>query len=332
MMKHKLRIRVLLTILAITSAALLSPSNLSAQAFTSTEVPEGRQVSSDPAPRRITGDEIFRNLVEHSHLRDQLLERYSVVDTYVVGNPTGKVYARSVVQVQYRAPDKKMFTTKSEQGSWMVRRLVLNRLIESQEKTSSGRDHRDSSISPRNYSFNLLGEEQVGPYACYVLEATPKREDKYLFQGRIWISKQDFGIVKIAGHPARKLSFWIERVDFVRQYQKIGPFWLPQRDSTVARVRWNGKKILTIDHADYTINGQKGERINAEIRPRNSREIDFRPGPLGLARSTTGSQDSAARATGLKGAMAKPDSEPVTFLRSPGVSNLYANDSGKARD
>jgi hypothetical protein len=48
----------------------------------------------------------------------------------------------------------------------------------------------------------------------------PKRPDKYLFEGKVWIDSQDYAIVRIAGHPAKKLSFWIERADFVRQYQK----------------------------------------------------------------------------------------------------------------
>jgi hypothetical protein len=40
--------------------------------------------------------------------------------------------------------------------------------------------------------------------------------------------------VRIEGHPAKKLSFWIRRADFVRQYQKIDGFWLPQKDQTLA--------------------------------------------------------------------------------------------------
>jgi hypothetical protein len=51
------------------------------------------------------------------------------------------------------------------------------------------------------------------------------------------------------------VSFWINRVDFVRQYQKIGEFWLPRRDETFVDVKLYGKKVLTIDHREYTING-----------------------------------------------------------------------------
>ena len=69
----------------------------------------------------------------------------------------------------------------------------------------------------------------------------------------VWIDVDDYAIVRIEGHPAKKLYFWIERADFVRQYQKIGPFWLPQRDETFVQVRLYGKHVLSIDHQNYTV-------------------------------------------------------------------------------
>ncbi len=88
----------------------------------------------------------------------------------------------------------------------------------------------------------------------FVLEATPKRKDKYLFEGKIWIDAEDFAIVKIAGHPAKKPSFWINRADFVRQYQRIDGFWLPCRDETSVEVKMYGRRVFTVDHQLYVIN------------------------------------------------------------------------------
>jgi hypothetical protein len=113
--------------------------------------------------------------------------------------------------------------------------------------------------------LHLLGEQQVGPYHCFVAQADPKRLDKYLFEGKIWIDTQDFAIVRIEGHPAKKLSFWIERADFVREYQKINEFWLPRRDETFVQVRLYGRKVLTIDHQDYTVNGTGNKLLNADV-------------------------------------------------------------------
>jgi hypothetical protein len=218
----------------------------------------------------MTSDELFAKLLEHNRLRDVRLQRYSAVRSYDVASDKGKVYAEEVVRVDYEAPDHKTFVTESENGSALVRDLVLKRLISSESETSSGRAHRDSSIKPANYEFNLLGEQDVGPYHCLVVEALPKRRDKYLFEGKVWIDVTDYAIVRIAGHPAQSISFWINRADFVRQYQKIGDFWLPAKDETNVHVRLYGKKILTIDHGDYAINGKtdgSAEDQTTENRP-----------------------------------------------------------------
>ena len=59
--------------------------------------------------------------------------------------------------------------------------------------------------------------------------------------------------MKSAGHLAKSPSFWIKRVDFVRQYQKIDGFWLPIREQSIANVKIYGTKTLTIGYQDYTV-------------------------------------------------------------------------------
>jgi len=207
-----------------------------------------------PAYQGMTGDALFEKLLEANRAREVRLQQYSTVRTYRVTSDKGKVHAQEIVRLDYRAPDQKTFRTLSEEGSTLIRELVLKRLVESESETSSGRAHRDSSIRPANYEFHLLGEQDVGPYHCLVAQATPRHRDKYLFEGKVWIDAQDFAIVRIAGQPAKSLSFWITRADFVRQYQKIGDFWVAARDQTLVHVRLYGTKILSIDHRDYVIN------------------------------------------------------------------------------
>ncbi len=206
------------------------------------------------APISLTGDDIIAKMLERNRLRNEQLQRYSAVRTYVIRNLEGKLAAEAVVRVNYEAPDRKTFNKTSEKGSGIVRHLVFDRLIQSEGETSAGREHHNSAITPANYTFLFTGEEEVGPYHCFVLEATPKRKDKYLFEGKIWIDADDFAIVKIAGHPAKKPSFWINRADFVRQYQRIDGFWLPYRDETSVEVKLYGRRVFTVDHQQYVIN------------------------------------------------------------------------------
>ncbi len=209
-----------------------------------------------PPPPGLNGASIFQQLVAHSETRDHLLQRFTELQTLAAANPGGKVYASEVVRLQFQAPDHKQFQTVSQRGSAVVRHLVLNRLVESQQKTASGKRHRQSSITPQNYRFELWGVQQLGAYRCYVVQATPLRKGKYLFSGRMWINEPDFGIVRISGAPAKNPSFWVEEVHFVRDYQHIGPFWLPRRDFTRAKLRLLGWKLLSIDHRIVMVNDQ----------------------------------------------------------------------------
>jgi hypothetical protein len=208
----------------------------------------------EPLRPGITETHIFDELLAHNALRSATLQDYIAIRTYQVVDLKGKVHAEEVGSMEYRAPDKKTFVVTSEKGSLLVRRLALNPLIASEIETAAGKQHHDSAISPANYTLEPLGEQQVGPYQCFVALAIPKRKDKYLFEGKVWIDIEDYAVVRIEGHPAKKLSFWIDRADFVRQYQKIGSFWLPQRDMTLVQVRLYGKKALTIDHHHYSVN------------------------------------------------------------------------------
>lgn len=202
----------------------------------------------------LTGEGLFANLLEHDRMCETKLHQYSSLRTYSVINDKGKSYVQEVLAVDFHAPDSKTFVTKSQSGSPLVRALVLDRLVQSEKETSSGRAHRDSGMKPENYILKLIGEQDVGPYHCLVAEATPRRRDRYLFEGQVWISSDDYGIVRMAGHPARPLSFWLTRADFVRQYQKIGGFWLPAEDETLVQVRLYGKKTLMVKYDDYQVN------------------------------------------------------------------------------
>ena len=207
----------------------------------------------EPLRPGVTEHEVFAQLVAHNSARKTELAGYTAVRTYSVVDLKGKVHVEKTGRMEFRAPDKKSFVVTSEAGSAIVRRLALNALIAGEEQAASGKGQQDSSIAPENYTLQLLGEQQLGPYHCYVAQAIPRRKDKYLFEGKVWIDDQDYAVVRIEGHPAEHLSFWVKHAEFVRQYHKIGQFWLPLKDETLVHVRLYGVKLLRIEHRDYVV-------------------------------------------------------------------------------
>src|ERR1700692_2205562 len=237
-------------------AAMVAMAMLTTGANAQAAEEELPQLSAVIEPLRpgVTESQVFAELAAHNEQRRSALHDYSVLRTYQVIDLKGKVHAEEVGHMEFLSPDKKTFTVTSESGPGLVRNMALNPLIKSEIETAAGKERHDSAISADNYSLNLLGEQQVGPYRWFVAEVQPKRKDKYLFEGKLWIDVEDYSVVRIEGHPAKKLSFWIQRADFVRQYQKIDGFRLPQKDQTLVQVRLYGKKVLTIDHRDYVVN------------------------------------------------------------------------------
>jgi hypothetical protein len=243
------------------TAAMFTMVMLAAEVSAQAGEEELPQLSAVVEPLRpgVTESQVFAELAAHNERRRAALHDYSVLRTYQVLDLKGKVHAEEVGRMQFLAPDKKAFTVDSEAGSALVRHMALNSLIKSEIETAAGKEHHDSTISADNYSLNLLGEQQVGAYRCFIAEARPKRKDKYLFEGKLWIDVEDYSVVRIEGHPAKQLSFWIQRADFVRQYQKIQGFWFSQKDQTLVQVRLYGTKVLTIDHQDYVVNAAQSK-------------------------------------------------------------------------
>ena len=214
----------------------------------------------------VTESQVLAELAAHNEARKAALHDYTVLRTYQVIDLKGKVHAEEIGRMEFFSPDKKAFTVTSESGSGLVRHMALNPLINSEIEAAAGKEHHDSAISTDNYSLNLLGEQQLGPYRCFVAEAVPKRKDKYLFEGKVWIDANDYSVVRIEGHPAKKLSIWIQRADFVRQYQKIDGFWLPEKDQTLVQVRLYGKKLLKIEHRNYVVNAGQSTNARSTVR------------------------------------------------------------------
>jgi len=257
---------VLLAVVAVWSgmpAAAAPQRTFDAKAY---RAPETGPLAAMPASTTgvVSGDAILQELVSHNEWRQSRLQGYSEKRIYRVVNEHGAVSAEEDVSVKFEAPDIKRYTVTAEHGSSVIRRLVFQRLLDSEVETAGGRLRRESAITPANYRFQFLGEDQLDGRPCYVVEATPTRKAKYLFEGKVWIDSEDFAVAKIEGQPANNPSWWTRKIHFVRRYEKVGDFWLPLSDESVNEVRIFGVYILSIEHQDYevTTENQKAEGRN----------------------------------------------------------------------
>jgi hypothetical protein len=199
------------------------------------------------AGRQNSTAELFSRLIVRHLWQETHLDRLSVTRIYNVLNEKDEIVAEQIVVMEYTAPDTETFTSSSEKGSGFVLHHVFQRLMEDEKKRLRANKDPDRLITSENYTFEIVGTERIGSSNYSIVHAIPKRNETDLFEGRIWIDNQDFAIVKITGHLAKNPSFWIRRVDFERDYQKISGFWLLSREEAISAVRIFGKEIYLIE-------------------------------------------------------------------------------------
>ena len=210
----------------------------------------GKSAAGHPSISGVSAESVVESLVQSNRMRESKLQQYSysAPRTYRVKDDKGKVRAETQVLMQFQAPNKKEFKIVSQTGSSLIHGRVFKPLMDSEAEAAASRNRQDSAITPANYTFSLIGEEDVDGHHCFALQVTPKRSEKYLFKGKIWIHATEFAVVRIEGQPAKNPSFFIKQVNFTRRYQKVGDFWLPIRDESVSQIRLFGTNILTVDY------------------------------------------------------------------------------------
>jgi hypothetical protein len=219
----------------------------------------GQEIESVP-----TTDSVVAIMVQRDERREAEFGGYTATRHYLIVNK--KRRAEMSVEVSCARDGVKEFRIVSEEGSYPIRKLVLHRMLKEETDASRPDTRKTTRITPANYDFKLIGKEVVGVRPAYVLQVTPRQENKYLIDGRIWVDTDDYSIVRIEGRPARIPSFWTRSVHFVHTYQKVGPFWLAASTHSVSDVRIYGTAEVTIDSSAYIT------KASPDLRRETSRE------------------------------------------------------------
>ena len=186
---------------------------------------------------------VLQRLEDIQHQDPAQARPYEVTREYKVfrgdsTQPTSEVIA----QIDFVPPDVKTYkivqATGKSQGEKMVREL-LDRETDSAKKGKSG------EISRTNYDFVFLRRENFGVVPEYVLGIIPKRKDKYLLRGQIWVDASTFRIRRIEGVPAKSPSFWLKNIHITLQFAQVGGMWVPVTFDAIATVRLLGQYTLT---------------------------------------------------------------------------------------
>jgi hypothetical protein len=151
--------------------------------------------------------------------------------------PTSEI----TVQINFVPPDTKTYkitqASGNKRGEKIVRQ-ILDRETEAAKKTQG------NEISRVNYDFVFLRHEDFGIVPEYVLLIVPKRKEKYLLRGQIWVDANTFRVRRVEGVPAKNPSFWITGIHLTMQFAELNGMWIPVSFDSIATVRFLGQYTL----------------------------------------------------------------------------------------
>jgi negative regulator of sigma E activity len=198
-----------------------------------------------------TADEIVTRMTAHDLARQSSVEGYAGRRRYVLENQKYHKRAEMLVQVQGDKDGTKHLEVVSEDGWKAAHKHVLHKMLESEMELSRPEMRASARLIPKNYDFALVGTELVADRTAYVLEIRPKRNEHYLFEGRIWVDAEDYALVRAEGKPAKKPSFWTKNIHFVQVYQKCGAVWFPLSTQSETEAHLFGTTDVSIEYFEY---------------------------------------------------------------------------------
>jgi len=185
---------------------------------------------------------ILQRLEDVQHQDPAQSRPYEVTREYKVFRGNNKQPSSEVVaQINFVPPDLKTYKITQVRGNSRGEKMVRELL---DRETESTKKRHGSEISRANYDFFFLRQENFGVVTEYVLGIVPKRKDKYILRGQIWVDASTFRIRRIEGVPAKSPSFWIKNVHITVQFAQLGSMWVPVSFDAIATVRFFGQYTL----------------------------------------------------------------------------------------
>jgi outer membrane lipoprotein-sorting protein len=214
-------------------------------------------IASFPVQAAVTPNvaDIVSRMQTMNLARNAALHKYRSVRTYEVsykGFPSDRE-AKMVVRMDFTAPATKTFTVVSEEGSKLLLNKVIRKALESEQEAATEEYRAKSAMNEANYEFTLVGQDTVDGRPTYILQVKPRKSEKYLYDGRVWVDAADYAIARIEAKPAKNPSFWISSANIQHRNQKVGDFWFPAANRSTSHVRMGGNAQLSIDYGDFEI-------------------------------------------------------------------------------
>jgi hypothetical protein len=179
------------------------------------------------------------------------LRPYTVTRNYkLFGKDENNAKSEVIADIAFVPPDSKKYTIEEANGSELGQMLVRRMLASEAEVT---KDHASTDISADNYDFRFLREADLSAQRCYVLELLPRRIERHLLRGDIWVDANTYLLRRFEGELVKPPSWWLRDVSVTFVYGDVGGMWLQTATEAAADVRILGRTTMVSRDVKYKI-------------------------------------------------------------------------------
>jgi hypothetical protein len=176
---------------------------------------------------------------------------YQVIREYrLFGANDSRANTEVIAEVNFRPPARGDYRIQKSTGTGRGMQVVRHVLDQEADRASQNYKAR-TALNRNNYDFNYIREEILEGQSCYVLELKPKRKEKELILGEVWVDQHSFLVRHIEGELARSPSWWLKKVRVKLTFDGRGGTWMQTGMEALADVRIVGPHTLTSRILDY---------------------------------------------------------------------------------
>ena len=149
------------------------------------------------------------------------------------------------VQTDFTPEAGLSYEVTAEGGSGFIRSRVLRSLLDEEQRLIARKGGPAIALSPANYLFE---PETVDTEGLAIVRLTPRRKERALIIGRMFLSPLNGDLSRVEGRLAKTPSFWISRVNVVRSYGRINGVLMPVLLETSAQLRFFGSSEMRMTY------------------------------------------------------------------------------------
>lgn len=187
-------------------------------------------------------------MVTAQHDNKARLHAFTVRRGYFLMDKKDETKGEVVANITLLPPDSKQYWIESSSGGGIGEKVLRDILS---KETEPAKDAQRKELSPENYDFQLLGEELLDGRQCYLLALTPRRDDKDLIRGKMWVDAQSYNIRRLEGSPVKSPSWWVHDIYILMNFAEVDGMWLRTFTHAVANVRFRGKYVMESRDLEY---------------------------------------------------------------------------------